>query len=213
MTKRRQGGANHAPVESPAQNPAAQGATMAGPHSAIYELLAKAGHDDAVRREQFYAPFLAEIRAPNAFPRSMDFLSFAGRQLERLKAELGDSHLYDEEKPFLKGLLVAAAVLVLNMKFTEADAALHQAFRRGSKKPRLDLLNQELKKLLDQKPDLTAAGVVAAWADEITRPECVQEVDEDGTVNWYVGPGDERTTSADGITKRLQRLRKKETHR
>jgi hypothetical protein len=203
MTTRRRAAAHHPPVDPREEVP----------HSGIYEVLAEAGRADDARRERFYGPLFAEMREPGAFPRAIDFFAFAGRQWERLKVELGDFHLYAEEKPFLLGVLCAAAVLSINMKPTEARAALGQAFQDGRRVPRLDLLQSELKKLLDQNPNLTTAGVLAAWEDEITRPECVQEVDEDGTVSWYVSPGDERTTSAGGITKRLQRLRKKETHR
>ncbi len=181
-------------------------APVGAPYSGLYELLAEAGRADDTSREQFYGPFFAELRAPGAFPSSMDFFSFAGRQWERLKAELGDSHLYDEEKPFLLGLLVAAAVLVLNMKPMEADAAVHRAFNGGSKKPRLDLLNAELSSLLDQNPDLTAADALEIF-DAYDGSGAVVAA-EDGTVDWHDSSGKMQKTSCDAIKKRLQRLRR-----
>jgi hypothetical protein len=111
------------------------------------------------------------------------------------------------EAAVFAGLSVGRLQLRLGLQSVEDAAERGQAFADGPRHDRRDLLNRALEAMLADKPDLNAADVIAKWRDEPI--ECVQEVMEDGTVNWYASPGDERTTSANGITKRLQRLRRK----
>lgn len=206
MTPRRQGAAHQPRVDPGRKGPAAPVATAEVPVSGIYEVLAEAGRADDARRERFYGPLFVEMSKPGAFPKPDDFFSFAGRQWERLKVELGDSHLYADEKRFLLGLLCAAGVLGINLKPMEALAAFGQGFVDGRRGRRLDLLNRELEAMRTENPDLTEKDVFFAF-DVSDPPDFVIGVDE-GTVDWHDSSGKVRKTSRDGIKKRLQRLRR-----
>ena len=176
----------------------------------LYRLLSEAAHADAVRREQFYSPLLAELKKPGAFPTPLDFFSFVSKQEERLKVELGDTPMYESEKRFLNGLLVAAAVLVLNLKPMEALAAYGGAFWKGRQGRRRDLLNRELEKLLALRTDLTVDDVFNAFNSYYV-PDAIVGADE-STVDWHDRSGKVHKTTREGIKKRLQRLRKASPH-
>lgn len=113
------------------------------------------------------------------------------------------------EVAVLQALTVGRLQLRLGLATVEDNAERGQAFADGPRRPRRDRLNRALEEMLANKPDLTTADVLAAWAHFDGAPACIVDVESDGTVSWTTRHGNERTTSSAGLTKRLQRLRRK----
>jgi hypothetical protein len=145
-------------------------------------------------------------------PRACERCPAAHRLLFHLSALRRHVKNGDAENAALFALCIGWLELRLGLSLIEDDADRGRAFANAPQRPRQDLLNRELERRLADKPDLTAAEVLAAWKPFKGAPACIVDVEPDGKVIWTNKNGSERTTSADGIRKRLQRLRQARAH-